>query len=177
MKNLQQYLSEFSLTQSHDLGTIIWRCKNGLQLAVIVGRDQSGNKYVIHNNNNRFFDVSEIDRFCTQGYSFKDSNNDNHKQLTAHKAFLLLENYNKFNHNTYSEDFKFEVPFVNEIGKEAVGFSAGVNQVIEKGLALNKAQHSFSSTIKSAGNGILQLAQLFGKQLKPQASTAKLKTA
>jgi len=177
VKNLQQYLTEFSLTPSHDLGTIVWRCNNGLQLGIIVGRDDIGNKYVIHNNNNRLFDVSEIDVFSAKGYSFRDANNDNHKELTAHKAFLLLEAHNKFNKQTYREDFKFEVPYINEIGKEPIGFTSGVNQVIGKSMALDKAQNSLTNTLKSAGSGLMQLAQLFGKQLKPQPLAGKLKTA
>ncbi len=113
---LDKHLEKFCLLDTSKMGGVIWKCDSELSLAVIVGQDHLGNKYVVKNQpQKRNYRLTALDNFVTSYCFFETDNPVYDYDQMAVLAFQMLYNFNDFNQKTYDADFKLVVPQASSI--------------------------------------------------------------
>jgi len=111
---IQDFQQSFYLRASAHQGKMIWKFKNGLVHAVIVGEDFKGNLFVVCNKpEERKYELRPLtgfdDAYCYhQELGLKDN-----LPAAVAKAFSLLVSYNEYTDSTYLPTHRFEIPKVD----------------------------------------------------------------
>lgn len=126
---IQDFQESFYLRASAHQGKMIWKFKEGLIHAVIVGEDFKGNLFIVCNKpEDRKYELRPLsgfdDAYCYhQELGLKDD-----LPLAVVQAFELLVSFNEYTDSTYSPIHRFEIPKIDEPNFE-------VNLSTEIGLA------------------------------------------
>ncbi len=167
---LDNYLNNFALSVSTDTGGVVWKNDDGLHIGIIVGKDSNGERYVVSNQpNQKIFELQKLKTFESDKYCYFDFNDKFIiRQKTAKLAFDLLHRYNQYNKQSYADDFKIELPQINdfEAPKEAQAFSRGLSSVVYRATLLHVLENNFKSGIKNTRKTVVQNIQSFNQQFK-----------
>ncbi len=108
---LDTYQNKFCLQTTNNLGGVIWKCEDYLSMAIIVGQDHLGSKYVVKNQpKKRNYRLVPMDRYVNTSCYFDTDNDVYDYSKIALFAFEMLYQYNDFNQETYDADFKIILP-------------------------------------------------------------------
>ncbi len=107
-----EYQHNFCLYPTTNEGGVIWKIEDDLMLAIVVGQNINGDRYIIHNQPEKLnYKLSSLQDFQNGEYCFSDLNNQRYDYpAIALKAFELLYSFNDYNNNTYDAEYTIVLP-------------------------------------------------------------------
>ncbi len=144
IKDIQE---SFCLRPSSHQGKMIWKVKNGLIHAVIVGRDYRGNLFIVCNDpETRTYKLRELrgfdDAYCYhQEVSFSDD-----LSTTTQRAFELLLQFNEHTDSTYRPSHRFVIPQISA-PDYTVSISSEVGHVAYDFFKIQTLKETASNTV------------------------------
>jgi len=165
-----QYQHDFCLYPTENEGGVIWKMEKDLMLAILVGQDIDGEKYIVHNQPNKLnYNLNSLKKFQREEYCFCDLNNQRYDyHAIALQAFQLLYQFNDYNNNTYDVDYKLVLP-EKELYK-APTFKENVQETYKK--AVDPLRQWLLNFWESITGWYKHLGDLSGKTVQPQLKEA-----
>jgi len=165
-----QYQQDFCLYPTKNEGGVIWKIEEDLMLAILVGQDIDGEKYIVHNQPNKLnYNLNSLKKFQKEEYCFCDLNNRRYDyNAIALQAFQLLYQFNDYNNNTYDIDYKVVLP-EKELYR-APTFKDNVQQAYKK--TVDPLRQWLLSFWESITGWYKHLGDLSGKTVQPQLKEA-----
>ena len=119
--SIEKHQKKFCLNETAKLGGVIWKCEKQLSIAIIVGEDETGSKYVVKNQPDKLiYRLVPLERYVTSS-CYYDSNNPIYDYRSiALMAFNLLYQHNDFNQNHYNADSKIILPQMSTVVEKPV---------------------------------------------------------
>jgi len=106
------FQNDFCLYPTKNEGGVIWKIEKDLMLAIVIGQNIDGEKYIIHNQpTKQNYKLDRLQTFQKEQYCFCDLNNGRYDYpAIALKAVESLYAFNDYNNNTYDAEYTLVLP-------------------------------------------------------------------
>ncbi len=164
--SIEKHQQKFCLNETEKLGGVIWKCEKQLSIAIIVGEDETGSKYVVKNQPDKLvYRLVPLDRYVTSS-CYIDTNNPvyDYKSI-ALMAFDMLYKHNDFNQNKYCADSKIILPQISSIQERPVFDSVELKRLFQVAVA-DPLQSSIAYLHNSMQQMLEYLRGVFGPSVQ-----------